>query len=557
VTACAPEATTGLDAHDADEAPSAPAARPWLSEEGAARGLRFEHVSGHREHHLMPETMGGGAALFDMDGDGDLDAYLVQSGSLYDDSGTQPTNALFANLGDGRFEDVTPQSGTGDSGYGMGVACGDVDGDGDIDIYVTNYGPNVLLLNDGDGHFADATKTAGVGDPSWSTSAAFFDLENDGDLDLYVCNYLDWSLANELPCRNTMGLPDFCSPLNYHSPAADTVYVNDGTGKFTNLSLKSGVAEHLGTGLGVVCADFDGDNRIEIFVANDGMPNFLWVPTPSRWEETAQSRGCALDGDGAAKAGMGVEVEDIDGDGDPDLLVCNLRLQSDSFYRNDGALFSDRSAASGLGAVSRPFTRFGLGWVDFDNDGLQDIYEANGRVMREAHTFSEDPYAEPNLLLRGLPSVRFEVVSGGEEGAAPQAFNSRAAAFGDIDNDGGVDVLVVNIDGPAQLFRNVVAERGSWVSFTLLDPSGSALHARVSVDVDSRKEFRFARAAASYQASNDPRVHFGLGLEALVHNVTVTWPDGAVEFFGDRESNQNHVLTRGTGESESPQESEQ
>ncbi len=524
------------------------ASSAWFREEAVQRGLTFNQVSGHRESYLMPETMGGGAALFDMDGDGDLDAYLVQGGSLYDDAGAPPCNALFENLGAGHFQARTGLGAAGDTGYGMGVACGDVDGDGDIDLYVTNLGANVLFLNDGTGQFTDATAAAGVGDTSWSTSAAFFDLENDGDLDLYVCNYLDWQASNELPCRNQMGTPDFCSPLNYESPATDTVYLNQGDGTFANFSAEFGTLGKAATGLGVVCADFDGDGRLEVFVANDGMPNFLWSPTDAGWQEVASARGCALDGDGVPKAGMGVDVEDIDGDGDPDLLVCNLRLQADSFYRNDGQLFRDRTAASGLGMVSRQFTRFGLGWVDFDNDGRLDLYEANGRVMRQSQTFSDDPYAEPNLLLRGLPDGRFQEVKprGGVVDAS--AYNSRAAAFGDIDNDGGVDVLVVNIDGPVQLFRNAITERGSWVAFDLRDKGGSPLHARVALHVNGRKGFRYARAAASYQASNDPRVHFGLGAQTIDKGVTVTWPDGSCEDFGNRAAQQIHVLRRGAGE---------
>lgn len=549
LAACGSESVEDQRAAPSTLPGASPAPPNWFAEEAEARGIRFRHVSGHRETHLMPETMGGGAALFDMDGDGDLDAYLVQSGSLYGDAGEPPTNALFENTGQGQFQEVTQARGAGDSGYGMGVACGDVDGDGDVDLYITNLGPNVLLLNDGQGNFADATETAGLGCPRWGSSAAFVDLENDGDLDLYVCNYLDWRVEGELPCRNKMGTPDFCSPINYESPAPDTVYLNRGDGTFDDVSAEFGTLDHPRTGLGVACADFDGDGRIEIFVANDGMPNLLWVSTDAGWKERAGLRGCALDADGVPKAGMGVDVEDVDGDGDPDLVVCNLRQQADSFYRNDGELFRDRTVASGLGAVSRQFTRFGLGWVDFDNDGLLDLYEANGRVMRQSHTFGADPYAEPNLLLRGRGDGRFEEVQprGGLEGQEP--YNSRAAAFGDIDNDGGMDVLVVNIDGPAQLFRNVHGERGSWVAFELRSERGSALHARVELETDRGPAFRYSRAAASYQSSNDPRVHFGLGGERVARGVTVTWPDGTRESFGEREANRLHVLQRGEGQS--------
>ncbi len=521
---------------------------PWFAEEARTRGLVFQHVSGARGEHWLPEIMGGGCALFDLDGDGWLDAYLVQSGSLDPENPADGRNRLFANAGGGRFEDKTEGSGADDAGYGMGVACGDVDGDGAVDLYVTNVGANALLANRGGGRFEDVTAAAGVGDAGWGTSAAFFDLDLDGALDLYVCNYLSWTPESELDCTNAMGMPDYCSPQSYKAPAIDVLYRNAGGGRFENVTDESGVGSAPGTGLGVACADFDADGWLDVFVANDGMPDFLWRNGGGgTFEEAALSLGCAVDQNGFSKAGMGVAVADVDGDGDPDLLVGNLNEQSDSFFLNENGWFRDRTLAAGLGSASRPFTRFGLGWRDFDGDGALDLYQVNGRVMRQARRWSEDPFAEPNLLLRGVDAGFEEVLPRGGT-ALPLVATSRGAAFGDVDGDGGVDVLVVNRDGPAHLLRNVAPDRGAWVAFRPVDERGrDVLNAVVSVTVDGRTLVRETRAASSYLASSDPRVHFGLGDAAEARDVRVRWPDGTTEAFGDRAAGGVHELKRGAG----------
>jgi hypothetical protein len=432
----------------------------------------------------------------------------------------------------------------------MGVAAGDYDNDGDVDLYVTHLGPNLLLQNDGRGRFRDVTDRAGVGDRSWSTSAAFFDYDGDGDLDLYVANYIRWSESTELSCYSLSGAPDYCSPANYDAPAPDTLYRNDGVGTFTDVSNSAGLRAAFGTGLGVVSGDLDGNGRADLFVANDGMANQLWLNQGAgRFLDRALLLGCALDEDGKAKAGMGVDAVDIDFDDDLDLLVVNLDGESDSFYRNQGRYFTDDTAGVGLRAASRPFTRFGAALVDFDNDGWLDLYQANGRVGLQTVLHSEDPYAEPNLLFRGTPSGRFEVVEprGGTEGLL--VATSRAAAFGDIDNDGGVDVLVVNRDGPAHLLRNRVIGRGHWIGFRVVDEHGrDALGADVRLSVGGRRVRRTVRAAFSYLASNDPRVHVGLGRETRVTGVTVRWPDGKSEDFGDFEADRWLTLRRGVEE---------
>jgi len=522
---------------------------PWFEEVTEKSGLRFVHRSGHGERFLLPEIMGGGAALFDMDGDGDLDAYLVQSGSLVAPESSRPRNQLFRNRGDGAFEDVTAGSGAEGRGYGMGVTAGDYDNDGDVDLYVTNVGPNVLLRNDGGGRFTDVTARAGAGDPSWSTSAAFFDYDADGDLDLFVANYLHWSQASELACYSLTGLRDYCSPKNYDAPAPDTLYRNNGNGTFADVSVEAGLRTAVGTGLGVTVGDFDGNGKIDVFVANDGMMNQLWLNQGGgRFRDGALLLGCALDEDGKAKAGMGVDAADVDDDDDLDLMVVNLDGESDSFYRNHGRYFADETAAVGLRVASRPFTRFGMALLDFDNDGWLDLYEANGRVGLQSKLYSSDPFAEPNVLFRGTAAGRFVEVT--PRGGTKELLvgTSRGAAFGDVNNDGAIDVLVVNRDGPAHLLLNRTADRGHFIRFRVLDEHRrDALGADVRLSVGSRRLRRAVRVAGSYLVANDPRVHVGLGSETRVGNVTVRWPDGKEETFGDFPVDQEFTLTRGKG----------
>ncbi len=517
------------------EAPPRSAAGPpaWFEEVARDRGLRFEHESGADGRYFMPEIMGGGAALFDADGDGDLDAYLVQSGAPLAARGEQPGNRLFLNLGGGRFSDATEGSGADDRGYGMGVACGDVEADGDVDLYVTNRGPNALLCNDGRGRFAATTADAGVGHAGWGTSAAFADLDRNGFLDLYVCNYLGWSAGAERECENRMGTRDYCEPKAYDSPSADTLYRNRGDGRFLDVSAASGVASERRMGLGVVCADFDRDGWTDVFVANDTMADLLWRNRgDGTFVDDAMRAGCAVDAHGYEKAGMGVAAADLDDDGRPDLLVGNLTQQTDSLFFGGDRGFSDRTEAAGLG-VGQAFTRFGLGFADFDNDGRLDLYEANGRIARLVRRFGPDPYAEPNLLFRGTPGARFEEVLPRGGTAELLAATSRCAAFGDVDDDGGVDVLVVNRDGPAHLLRNRVPGRGSWIAFRVVDRGGGpALHAEVSVRVGKRLVRREVRAAYGYLGSSSPRVHLGLGSLDAVDEVKVRWADGAEDAFG-------------------------
>jgi hypothetical protein len=525
------------------------ASSPWFADEAAARGLTLRHRSGHAGTVFrLPEIMGGGAALFDMDGDGDLDALLVQSGTLGGPD-TGQRHGLYRNDGSGRFADVTSGSGVDVAGYGMGVATGDYDGDGDPDVYLTNLGANVLLRNDGGGRFTDVTAAAGVAGSGWSTSAAFVDIDADGWLDLFVTRYLGWTPERERQCFSLTGVVDYCSPRNYDAPTTDLLFRNTGRGTFADVSASSGITAAVGNGLGVVADDLDGDGRIDLFVANDGTPNHLWINQGGgRFAELALQRGVAIDQDGAPKAGMGVHVADVDGDADNDLLVMNLDTESDSYFRNDGRFFVDATNSVGLRVASRRFTRFGMALLDFDNDGRLDLYEANGRVGLQGSTFAADPYAEPSLLFRGVDGPRFEEVQPRGGVATPIIRTARAAAFGDIDNDGGLDVLVANRDETPTLLRNVVPARGHWLMVSAKDARGAdALGAQLTIRAGGRALRRDVRTAYSYLAANDPRVHVGLGAVTAVESIDVRWPDGVTERFGPFEIDRVVTVRRGTG----------
>jgi hypothetical protein len=446
------------------------------------------------------------------------------------------------------FDDVTEGSGADDRGYGMGCAVGDYDEDGDPDLYITNFGPDTLLRNDGGGKFTDVTKEAGVGDPAWGTSATFADLDADGDLDLYVANYVNWTMANEIDCPNSFGQLDYCLPTNYKSPARDTLYRNDGS-RFTDVSDAAGLGADLAYGLGVVATDFDGDGRIDVFVANDSVFNQLWMNQGGlRFVNEALMRGCAVDENGTAKAGMGTTAIDLDLDLDRDILVVNLFRQSDSYFENEGGFFTDRTARVGLGAMSRGLTRFGTGVFDFDHDGLLDLYTACGRVEAALEPETEDPYAEPSLLARGKSVGTFEGVTaiGGLKERRP--LTSRGAAFGDVNGDGGVDIVVVNRDGPVQLLQNTRAGRGHWILVRARERSGrDALGAAVTLRAGDRTIVRDVISGSSYCAANDSRVHVGLGTVSRVDDVTVTWVGGEKESFGSFDANQVVELRRGAG----------
>ena len=515
----------------------------WFADEAGSRGISFRHVSGAEGRFWTPEIMGGGVALADIDDDGDLDAYFVQSGFPAKET-PSPGNELYLNNGRGRFELAGDPGDAADRGYGMGVSAGDYDNDGDVDLYVTNWGANVLLRNDGRGRFDDVTSVAGVGDPGWGTAAAFLDLDGDDDLDLFVVNYLNWSPGSAQDCIRT-----YCGP-SADDATPDRLYRNNGDGTFTDVSTSAGLNAAFGNGLGIAGADFNDDGRIDVFVANDGMANQLWLNDTGpdgvlRFRNEALLWGCAMDDHGFAKAGMGVASADFDDDGATDILVVNLERQTDSFYRNAGTHFVDETSRIGLGVSSRRFTRFGVALADFDNDGDLDMYQGNGRIDHSPEFEGDDPFAEPNVLYRRL-GERYEVVP--PEGGTRDLLvhTSRGVAMGDVDDDGGVDLVVVNRDAPAYLLMNRVGQSGNWARFRVVNRYGSdAIGATVWATAGTTRQRRSVRPATSYLASHDPRVHFGLGEATGVSGVEVHWPSGETEAFGDFPAGETVVLRHG------------
>ena len=525
----------------------------WFEEVARPAGIDFEHVRARTVRYLFPEIVSGGAAWLDYDGDGNLDLYLVQGGDLDSLTLDRPGNRLYRNRGDGTFEDVTEAAGVGDTGYGMGCAVGDYDGDGDLDLYVTNVRANVLYRNEGDGTFVNVTAAAAVGDAGWGTSAAFVDYDHDGDLDLFIVQYVNWTAEQELECQASSGDRDYCSPNNYKSPDTDMLYRNNGDGTFTDVSLAAGIFLAKGNGLGVVTGDFDGDSRIDIYVANDGNPNQLWINQGNgTFKDEALILGTAVNRNGMSEAGMGVVAVDLEHDGDLDLFMTHLINETNTFYRNDGALFEDATITTGLAAASIKNTGFGVGFADFDHDGHLDLYIANGQVKKEVQTASEedDPYVEPNQLFRGLSDEQFEEVAP-IGGTLPVLIEtSRAAAFGDYDNDGDIDVVVINNGGRVHLLRNRMGDRGRWIMFRVGDRQGrEVLGARVRIRAGGRDQWRLVQRTGSYQASNDARIHFGLGTATQVDEVEVVWPGGGRETFGPFEAGAVHELRAGAGRS--------
>jgi len=498
----------------------------------------------------MPEVSGGGLAVFDYDGDGLLDIYCVQSGDVRPEGGREcEPNRLYRNLGGGKFKETTEQAGVGDRGYGHGCATGDYDGDGDVDLYVANVGPNVLYRNNGDGTFTDVTSEAHVAGEQWSTACTFTDYDNDGDLDLFVANNLNWSPEIEVECRSQQSERDYCSPKNYSAPSVDQLFRNDGNGLFTTVTKAAGIEHATGIALGVVAADFDLDGDVDIYVANDSVPNVMWVNDGGgHFENDALVLGCAVNMNGTAEASMGVQAVDVENDGDWDLFMTHVHDETNTFYLNEGGEFADQTPATGLSTPSRRTTGFGLAFADFDHDGWLDLFVANGRVeiwrpLRD----DKHPYNEPNQLFRGLGPGRFEELSESLT-AKPLQGTSRAAAFGDLDNDGDTDIVYIDRHDSAKLLINQAPKAGGWVGFRLLNSSGSdALGAVVCVRSDAGSQYRLCHTTYSYAAANDPRVIFGLGASDGVDEVLVQWPGGMREGFGVQGAGAYHVLRQGTG----------
>lgn len=514
-------------------------------------GLDFWQYSGATGKYLLPEVMGSGAALIDYDNDGDMDVFLVQgtadlpnSSSLVPPpAGWKPGNRLFRNnlkeTGKLTFTDVTESAGVGSAAQGMGVAAGDYDNDGYTDLYVTNYGHNVLYHNNGNGTFTDVTASAGVASSGWSSSSAFLDYDKDGLLDLVVVHYVDFFAG---PCYLPDGSLDYCGPSPFKRTVTE-LYRNLGHGRFQNVTHEVGLDTKLGPGLGILTGNFSADGYPGFMVANDGAANHLWVSEPRSpsaphdrvFKEVGLTHGLAYASDGRPRAGMGIASGDLYGDGGESIIVTNLPTESFTlFQRQPGGDFVDNTEQSGLSHISLPFTGFGVGLFDMENRGLLDMFSANGAVKATMEKKGDKfAYREKKLLLRNRGRGKgFEDVSASAGPVFQISEVSRAAVFGDINNDGGVDILVTNNNGPARLLLNTVADRGHWLLVhlegTKTNRSGYGSVVEL-VRRDGTSAKRWVRGDGSYLAANDPRVHFGLGETAAVDRLNVYWLDGECE----------------------------
>jgi hypothetical protein len=550
----------------ADPGPEMP---PWFADVSRVAGLDFTHAPGPPpgDRHFLPQIIGSGAALLDYDNDGRLDIYLIQNGGPESTS----RNRLFHQERDGTFTDVSAGSGLDVAGYGMGAAVGDYDNDGWPDLLLTEYGRIRLFRNNGNGTFTDVTKQAGLDDPQWATSAAFVDYDRDGWLDLVVVNYVDYDPTRV--CDHGGGRPDFCHPRTF-AGSVTRLFHNRGRAAggavcFEDVTLKAGLAQAPGPGLGVLAADFDGDGWPDILVANDAQPNRLWINRrDGTFRDEAAQRGLAYNGLGQPQGNMGTALGDLDGSGRFAVFITHLTEETNTLWRQEpGDLFRDVTAAAGLAGSRWRGTGFGTAFGDFDNDGALDLAVVNGRVARSktppdaATPAGLGPawaaYAERGQLFAGDGSGGFRDVSPAQPDFCGTAAVSRGLAVGDLDNDGGLDLLVTAVGGPARLFRNVAPGRGHWLIVRAVDPAlkRDAYGAQVAVEAGGRLRVGWINPGQSYLCSNDPRAHFGLGKAERVEAIDVHWPDGAVERFPGRPADQVVTLCKGSGTRQADEES--
>ncbi len=542
-------------------------------------GLRFRHFNGMTGQWYMPEMVGPGVALFDFDGDGDLDLFIVQGtmlgtniplpGLAASQLHSDKHHHLFRNdltkNADGspaiHWTDISAEVGLKDlpSDYGMGVAAGDFDNDGFVDLYLANFGPNRLLKNEAGKRLADVTARAkgGLVEPRWSVSASWFDFDRDGWLDLVCCNYLAFTYERHHPCFSRTGSPDYCGPQVY-PPLSHRLWRNLGDGTFEDVTASAGLLAREGAGLGVVTADFDGDGWQDFLVANDGMANFLWLnQTNGTFKECALERGCALNGMGASEANMGVIAADLDEDGDEDIVITHLDGEKNTFFENwKQGWFSDVSAAAGLDGPTRPYTGFGLVAIDYDNDGCLDLLSANGAVKvieSQRRAGIELPMLQHAQLFRGLGKGKFsEIIN---EPSLQVLEIGRGLASGDVDNDGDVDAVFANNNGPARVVLNQVGNTRNWLGIVLHLPTAGgrdALGASIEAELsDGRKLHRRCASDGSYASASDPRIILGLGDRSAgtrVVRLRVTWVDGKIESWSNPVLNRYHILIRGAGQ---------
>ncbi|HZM96861.1 MAG TPA: CRTAC1 family protein [Vicinamibacterales bacterium] len=515
----------------------------------AKAGIEFTHVNGASAQKHIAETMGSGALFFDFDNDGWLDLFLVDGGSVADPAvARQARHRLYRNRGAGQFEDVTDAAGVHHREYGMGACAADYDNDHRVDLYVTNFGPDVLYHNDGHGAFSDVTRSAGVGSNLLGASCAFADIDNDGDVDLFVANYVDPD-ASKI-CGDARARA-YCRP-DVYAGVPSALYRNNGDGTFTDVTKPSGLGRSDGKALGVVFADYDSDGRVDLFVANDLTRNFLYHNEGNgAFKEVGLPAGVAVASDGRVRAGMGTDAGDYDGDGRLDLVVTNFESETHSVFRNlGGGLFADATYESGLGPVTLPFLGFGVAFLDYDNDTDLDLVIANGHVLDNTDLFkSTSKYAQRNLLLRNEGRGRFmEVGRQSGPGFALEKV-SRTVVSGDIDNDGDLDLLVSNNGQPPDLLRNDTNGLGNALRVKLRGRQSNrdGIGAVLVATVGAKRLVREVRAGSSYLGQNDVRIHFGMGRAAAADRLEIRWPSGRIDVLKAIASQQDVTVAEGEG----------
>lgn len=541
-----------------------------LAQSVAVSPIRFEDIAGRAGVHFVvensptpekhqPETMPAGVALFDYDGDGLLDIYLVNGAEMPSLVKTGPKyyNRLFHNNGNGTFTDVTEHAGVAGAGYGMGAAVGDYDNDGRPDLYVANVNRNQLFHNNGDGTFTDVTAKAGLsgathnGRKMWSIAAGWFDYNRDGLLDLFVVNYVDWDPHYEPACMGLNGR-GYCHPDSF-PPLTSTLYRNNGDGTFTDVSAETGISKVEGRGMGVAFADYDNDGWPDVFVANDNSPNLLFHNIGGkRFEEVGLQAGVAYNEDGDVLAGMGVDFRDVNNDGLPDLWHTAIENETFPLYLNTGkGNFVNAGAPSGVANLTRLMSGWSNGIVDLDNDGWKDLVVARSNVMDNIEQISRHfRYAEPDSVFRNLGNGQFVDVSATAGADFIRPAPHRGLAYGDLDNDGRMDLVITALGAPVSVFRNITPTHNHWILFKLVGTKsnrmGIGAQIRITTD-DGTKLYNEATTSTGYAASSDPRVHFGLGDSRLIREVEIRWPSGTRQLLHDISADRIMVVTEPDG----------
>jgi len=532
--------------------PAAPA--PWtpivFTDVTRAAGITFTHNSGAFGKKYLPETMGSGLALFDYDGDGHPDLFLVNGSDWPEKHRRRVTQALYRNRGDGTFEDVTQSAGLAVEMYGIGVAAADYDNDGHIDLFINGLGPDRLFRNRGDGTFEDVTQRAGVSDPAFGSSATWIDYDHDGRLDLFVCNYVQWSPKDDIFCTLDGVSKSYCTPESYRG-ATNRLFRNRGDGTFEDVTRAAGVYDPAGKSLGVVALDYDGDGWTDLAVANDTQPNFLYRnKRDGTFEEVGKIAGVAFSEEGKARGAMGIDAADYDGSGRESLVIGNFANEMLALYHNEGrGLFIDDAATAGIGQPSLLTLAFGCFFFDFDLDGLPDIFVANGHVENDINRVQPSvTYAEPPHLFRGIGGGRFEQIEGRTGPDLQRPIVGRGAAYADIDGDGDLDIAVSTNNGRAILLRNDGGNANGWLRLRLVGSRSNrdAVGALVRVKAGDIVASRTVRSAASYASQSEMVLTFGLGPlkdgRYPVADVQVNWPDGATQTLRGLEAGRTHTI---------------